>query len=270
MEAIISEFMTQFRSVETRGAYTRDIRALMTYMRAREISDLRQTTLKDLKKWQKTLETSPGTRRRVACVKSLFKFMYNNDYISENVGRVLTVPKKTPIKNKRQMTREGVLDLIGATTTNQERLLVSLLYYLGVRRDEIRLLKKHDITLKNGSLLFTATGKGNKTRTIPLSKSKTALIQPLLDEIKQGYVFKGRFGQQPMSKSGIHNVMKRVASRAQKPCVSCHWMRHACASHLLDAKATLAQVRDHLGHSNVSVTNTYLFSIDNEITSLLD
>eukprot|EP00942_MAST-04A_sp_MAST-4A-sp1_P002253 g2253.t1 len=213
MEAIISEFMTQFRSVETRGAYTRDIRALMTYMRAREISDLRQTTLKDLKKWQKTLQTSPGTRRRVAAIKSFFRFMYNNDYISENVGRVLTVPKKTPIKNKRQMTREGVLDLIGATTTNQERLLVSLLYYLGVRRDEIRLLKKHDIVYKRGCLYFTVTGKGNKTRTIPLSKSKTALIQPLLDEIKQGYVFKGRFGQQPMSKSGIHNVMKRVASR---------------------------------------------------------
>ena len=152
MEAIISEFMTQFRSVETRGAYTRDIRAFMTYMRAREISDLRQTTLKDLKKWQKTLQTSPGTRRRVAAIKSFFRFMYNNDYISENVGRVLTVPKKTPIKVKRQMTREGVLDLIGATTTNQERLLVSLLYYLGVRRDEIRLLKKHDIVYKRGCL----------------------------------------------------------------------------------------------------------------------
>jgi integrase len=129
-------------------------------------------------------------------------------------------------------------------------LLVSLLYYLAVRRDEIRLLKKHDIVYKQGCLYFTVTGKGNKTRTIPLSRSKTALIQPLLNTITNGYIFKGRFGG-PLSKSGIHNIMKRVASRMQKPCISCHWLRHACESYLLDAKATLVQVRDHLAHSNV-------------------
>ena len=70
--------------------------------------------------------------------------MFNNGYIENNVGRVLKVPKKTPIKVKRKMNREGVQELIQAASTNNEIILVTLLYYLGVRKDEVRKLKKRD------------------------------------------------------------------------------------------------------------------------------
>ena len=266
MQSILDEFINQFGSAETRYCYRNDIRSFQQYM---GVNDLRGVTLQQLKTYQKDTKTAPGARRRIACVKSLFKFMFNNGYIENNVCRVLKVPKKTPIKVKREMNREGVQELLHAASTNKEIILVTLLYYLGVRKDEVRLLKKCDIKLQGGSLHFTVTGKGNKTRTVPLSKTKSTYIKPLLDAIPNGYVFKGRFGG-PMSKSGLHKMMKRVCNRVGFPQVSCHWLRHCHCSHLLAAGAPLAACRDRLGHVSITTTNTYIFSDSTEIAQYLD
>ena len=72
-----------------------------------------------------------------------------------------------------------------------------------------------------------------------------------------------------MSASGMHKMMKRISRRAGKPEVSMHWLRHACASHLLHAGADLASCRDHLGHASIQTTNTYLFG-KTDIASFLD
>ena len=76
-----------------------------------------------------------------------------NNYIQENVGRVLKIPKQTPVKIQRQMSKATV-NLFIATAEGKERLLVELLYCLGVRRDEIRKLKKKDISYSNRTLIF--------------------------------------------------------------------------------------------------------------------
>ena len=184
---------------------------------------MKNVSIQQLKRWQLTLTNTPSNRRKIACVKSLYKFLYNNNYIQENVGRVLKIPKQTPVKIQRQMSKATV-NLFIATAEGKERLLVELLYYLGVRRDEIRKLKKRDISYSNRTLSFFVTGKGNKSRTIALSKAKTVAIKPIIDAINTTYIFRGRFGG-PMSRSGLHLIVKRLATKINKPNISMHYFR---------------------------------------------
>ena len=223
MMEFITEFLQQFSSEETIQAYKADISSFKAYLDEKNILNMKNVSIQQLKRWQLTLTNTPSNRRKIACVKSLYKFLYNNNYIQENVGRVLKIPKQTPVKIPRQMSKATV-NLFIATAEGKERLLVELLYYLGVRRDEIRKLKKRDISYSNRTLSFFVTGKGNKSRTVALSKAKTVAIKPIIDAINTTYIFRGRFGG-PMSRSGLHLIVKRLATKINKPNISMHYFR---------------------------------------------
>ena len=201
--AFITEFLEQFSSEETIQAYKADISSFKAYLDEKNILNMKNVSIQQLKRWQLTLTNTPSNRRKIACVKSLYKFLYNNNYIQENVGRVLKIPKQTPVKIQRQMSKATV-NLFIATAEGKERLLVELLYYR--------------------TLSFFVTGKGNKSRTIALSKAKTVAIKPIIDAINTTYIFRGRFGG-PMSRSGVHLIVKRLATKINKPNISIHYFR---------------------------------------------
>jgi integrase/recombinase XerD len=65
----------------------------------------------------------------------------------------------------------------------------------------------------------------------------------------------------PVTGQAVDALVKRAARRAglsKRP--SAHWLRHSCASHLLAAGWSIADVRDYLGHANLATTSVYLHS----------
>ena len=97
MENIIQEWLNNF-SHNTKEAYSLDMSIFCRWMKTQKLS-LDTITLGDIRRWGRTVGTSPADRRRVAAVKSFFKHAFNQEYITSNIGRCLTLPKKHKYSN---------------------------------------------------------------------------------------------------------------------------------------------------------------------------
>ena len=134
-------------------------------------------------------------------------------------------------------------------------LFVLLLKHLGLRLNELRLLKCEHITMEDQILCFNIVGKGNKIRTVYLSPALSRKVIRMIRN-KTGYLFSGRTG--PLSRSGCQYRIKLLAKRIGKPNISCHYLRHLFCTQLLRNKHDIASVRDVMGHASITTTNTYL------------
>lgn len=144
----------------------------------------------------------------------------------------------------------------------REHALLLFLYNSGARASEATQLKIGDIDWHTQSV--TITGKGSKQRRCPLWKSTLGELRAQTDgRPNSGLVFLNRFNQ-PMTRSGIHALVKRCASRActVQPSlvgknVHPHVIRHTTASLLLQAGVDINTIRGWLGHVSLTTTNIY-------------
>jgi site-specific recombinase XerD len=88
----------------------------------------------------------------------------------------------------------------------------------------------------------------------------------LITELKalgtDGFIFVNYLGKK-MTAVGAHKILKQTIARAGLSSeISWHWLRHSCASHSLLNGASLESVRKKLGHSSISITNTYIHDND--------
>lgn len=170
------QFLAQFQSEYTLASYTRDLQVFFDYLSSKNIT-ISDLTMDKLREYCKT----DSNRRRLACIKSFIKYAYNQGYISTNCGRCIIVPKLNP--KKKQITMDiGDRLLHEAKKINDSfYLFVLLLKHLGLRLNELRLLKCEHITMEDQILCFNILGKGNKTRTVYLSPtlSRKVIRKPL-------------------------------------------------------------------------------------------
>ena len=140
--------------------------------------------------------------------------------------------------------------------------LLLFLYNSGARASEAAQLTNHDIDWYAGSV--NILGKGKKWRTCPLWKITLDSLRPLTDgRAPTASVFLNRTGQ-PITRSGIHGLVKRLAKRASatKPSlankvVGPHVIRHTTATHLLRSGVDINTIRGWLGHVSLNTTNIY-------------
>ena len=95
-----------------------------------------------------------------------------------------------------------------------DRLLLKLLFYLGLRLSEVRRLRRSDIKNVNNEMQFSVVGKGNKFRKVSLSRKLSREIVQNLPS--KGYLFRGRNGCLSRSQTyrRVKNIAKRVNSKA--------------------------------------------------------
>jgi site-specific recombinase XerD len=142
------------------------------------------------------------------------------------------------------------------------------LYDTGARVQEIIDTSVGDVTLQSPAVI-TLTGKGNKTRRVPLMENTVLLLQNYLQE---NHLDKSWKNAQPLfannqhrklTKEGIaYIIAKYVASARQAstlvpPKVKAHMFRHSKAMHLLQAGINLIYIRDFLGHVDLKTTEIY-------------
>lgn len=182
--------------------------------------------------------------------------------------------KKYTGKNIEYLTLDGIkaiLDTVDATTPAGRRdlVLLSLLYDSAARVQEIADLKVGDIRLPKPSTI-RLTGKGNKTRVVPLMDPTTRMLQQYLDEnflhpVKHySYpVFKNRSGTK-LTRAGITYILNKYVTIAKQSCaalmpkdISPHSFRHSKSMHMLQAGVPLIYIRDFLGHAEISTTEVY-------------
>ncbi len=137
----------------------------------------------------------------------------------------------------------------------------------GIRREECCNIELVDLDLDNAELIIR--GKGNKERTIPLNNIAIEYLKPWLIK-REEYTYKNSpylfisERADHMSTQSINDMFKQYATPKNK--INPHALRHNLASKLLeDNILDLVQLRDFLGHSNISTTNIYTGSRQCEI-----
>lgn len=155
-----------------------------------------------------------------------------------------------------------------SATGRRDAVLLSVLYDTGARCQELLDLRVKDVRL-DAPAHVRLTGKGRKTRIVPLMASTVVLLRGYLEALQllepdagDRPVFAGRNGA-PMSRSGLRYLLaKHVQSAARSRSgipnkVGPHTFRHSKAMHMLQAGVPLVIIRDILGHVDVKTTEVY-------------
>jgi integrase/recombinase XerC len=206
--------------------------------------------------------------RKLACVRSFFKFLLMENAVQHNPASNLAFLKK-PVRLPDFLTQREVSEAIAAVPLDtlegvRDAAILELFYGSGLRLRELAGLNTTDVDFSNRQV--NVVGKGNRQRLVPLGKMAAGAISTWLEKrdgiIRQAgtlttHLFLHRNGN-PLSPEIIGRRVARLLSRFTDPSKAHpHALRHSFATHLLDEGADLIAVKDMLGHSSLAVTQIY-------------
>ena len=145
---------------------------------------------------------------------------------------------------------------------------MALLYGSGLRISEALGLKRREVPRPGEGDVLIVTGKGNKTRMVPVLQNVLALVARVRCDVPasaaaEGPIFVGARGG-PLSPRIIQLAMERLRGALGLPdSATPHALRHSFATHLLSRGGDLRAIQELLGHSSLSTTQIYT-GIDSE------
>lgn len=237
-------------SLNTLEAYRRDLKLFEAYCNARK-QNIKDCVRADIEGFLKTLAgESPRTaNRRLAAVKSFYAYLAESGvipYPPTQGCRAAKIPMTLPrVLDEGQI--ESVLE--GKFKKPWHRLCIGLLYTLGLRISELVNLKIDDFDFTLGTV--RVTGKGNKTRLIPLLPNIARQVKAHIGTRTQGVLLLNPKTLKPFSVRGLGKVVFRYLK------TNPHTLRHSFATHLLQHDADLRSIQMMLGHASLSTTQVY-------------
>lgn len=185
--------------------------------------------------------------KKLSAIRGFVEFLNDNDMsvflkADDSIKVAKTLPK--PISHKH------ITEAL-EYTDEYERLIVVMLYSLGLRISELVNLKLSDIS----SEWIRVLGKGAKHRDVPLLKSTKKLIDEYLSK-NSPKVFLFEANDERLSQNTLRYKVNKVFKRVGLK-VSPHQLRHSYATELLNGSASIADVSELLGHSSMATTQIY-------------
>ncbi|MDE1961995.1 MAG: tyrosine-type recombinase/integrase, partial [Xanthomonadaceae bacterium] len=140
----------------------------------------------------------------------------------------------------------------------RDQALFELLYSSGLRVSELTSVRWGDLDMAEG--LIRVTGKGRKTRIVPVGSKAIAALLTLREQDHPGAddpLVRGRLGK-PLTPGAVRARLKRRAKdQGVWKRVYPHLLRHSCASHVLESSGDLRAVQELLGHADIGTTQIY-------------
>ncbi len=257
-------------SPNTLVAYKKDLAQFVQYMNEL-VGDFefKEVDRKQIRSWVVLLMKSgvmPTTvRRKLATLKSFYKFLMKYGHVVSSPAQLVAVPKigkKLPIfVQEENMNNLLDFDMFEKDYEGtRDKAIISLLYGAGVRLSELKNLEIFNLDMTEHTI--KVLGKRNKERIIPYPPSIEQPIKEYLkfrEEIggKSVFLLLTSDGKQLYDKL-IYRVVKKYLSMVTTVSKrSPHVLRHSYASHLLNRGADINAVKELLGHSNLSATQIY-------------
>ncbi len=226
--------------------------------------------------WLEERGSSIATRnQRLTAIRSFAKYVRkkNPEFLFETQKILDIHTKKKPQAELPYLLPDYVRDILNQPDVStrygrRDMVLLSLMYDSGARVQEICDLRAGDVRIQK-PYTVTLTGKGSKTRSVPIIEATAAVLGKYLAENrllapeKRDYhlFFNHQHGK--LTRAGVAYILKKYcdAARKENPLiphqVSPHVMRHSKAMHMLQAGINLVYIRDFLGHSHVETTEIY-------------
>lgn len=215
--------------------------------------------------------SSASVSTRIAALKSLFSYGQKIGYLRFNVGAALRSVKVTETISERILSRPDVVRVIALESDPRNKAILTLLYTAGLRVSELCGLSWKHLNNSGSKTALTVHGKGGKTRYIPLQNEHAAMLQKLdNDKSADSPIFRSNKGGH-LDPSMVYRIVQAAAKRAEidkADDVSPHWLRHAHATHALQAGCAINVVMGTLGHSSLQITTKYTHMSPDEGSSL--
>jgi len=255
MEIELLDFVKQMRLKVASTTYQRkywQIRSWFKYL-ASQKRNWFEATRQDVESFLLSLKCSRAFRQSMCgVIREFYDFhgMPENpaagiEFKRDDSYRLPKVPGKSAVNEiiDRLSDGESVLAI-------RDRLMMELAYGSGLRRDELRKINIEDVDLEEENV--RVTGKGNKTRIVPLTATAADTVRDYLSRrrVTRGPLLVSFMGRR-LSCNGVYSVMKnRVGIRP-------HLLRHACATHMLGNGASIRAIQEILGHRDLKSTQIY-------------
>ncbi|RKX38014.1 MAG: integrase, partial [Verrucomicrobia bacterium] len=221
-------------------------------------------------------DNSPSTRnQRLAAIKSLLHYAAR-----ENPGSMLQNERIQAIRSKKtdhkpppSLTVEQVRAILDSIDTAplsglRDKALIQLLYNTGARVQEIADLRTSDLRFESPATVIL-TGKGRKTRTLPLWDETVQLIQAYLQARERAGIHSDHLflnnRREPITRFGIGRRVEHHGKKAAEKCPSLndlkitpHVFRHTTALHLIETGSDITIVKEWLGHADIKTASHYV------------
>ena len=283
MEQAIDQFVAYLHNIKetstnTDLSYRRDLKKVIAFLRARNLTkwvDVKEEDLKDYIASMGEQHFAAATiSRNIASIKALFHFMAQEGIVKKDITDGLKAPKIEK-KMPEILTMDEVSRLLEQPSGNshkeiRDKAMLELLYATGIRVTELITLKVSDVNLP---MSFIICRDAHKERVIPFGKAaKEALVRYLTEareqmiEDKSSDILFCNFSGAPMSRQGFWKLIKFYAKKAGITAdITPHTLRHSFAAHLVENGADLRSVQEMLGHSDISTTQIYVNMNHNRI-----
>lgn len=274
-QAILDDFIDRIwleegLSRNTLDSYRQDLTQFATWLEKHANKDLFQVEQADIQRYLafKFPTSKPRSiSRLIASLRRLYRFALRENKISIDPSLQIESPK-LPRSLPKSLSEQDVEALLNAPNVEdaiglRDRAMLELLYASGLRVTELVSLKVTEVSLSEG--VVRVTGKGSKTRLVPMGEEATDWITRYLNESRPS-ILERRLSDSLfvtnrgdcMTRQAFWYLMKHYALLAgiDKP-MSPHVLRHAFATHLLNHGADLRVVQMLLGHADISTTQIY-------------
>lgn len=210
--------------------------------------------------------TSKTISRHISSLRSFYKYMLRENYISKNPMTLISNPKQeSKLPHFLYYNElEAILNIPDKSTPLGQRdsVILELLYSTGIRVSELVNIKLKDINLSTRKIIIL--GKGNKERIVLYGEYLKNLLDIYLHDgreklvrDKQEYLVLNKNGH-GLTTRGVRVIIDNILKKGEINFhISPHVLRHTFATHMLDSGADLKSVQELLGHENLSTTQIY-------------
>ena len=255
-------------TLESYGADLRDYQMFLQDHSSETLIDVAPSTIVGYLMFLRRKGRSTATvARRLASIKSFYRFLLKEGYIDKDPSENLSSPsleRRLP-KVLTLAEIERLLDQPDPSTPIglRDKAILEVLYATGLRVSELTNLDLGDVDLREG--FVRCIGKGSKERVVPLGEIAIASTRSYIENGRPTLIFDQKelslFVNQNggrMTRQSIWKLVKKYSERARIPKeVTPHTIRHSFATHLLEHGADIRSVQEMLGHADISTTQIY-------------
>jgi len=272
-ESLIEQFLHYLAterqlSPHTLDNYSRDLEKIYFFTEEHELSDWQVVEARHIRHFVAQLHrqglAGSSIQRTLSAVRSFFRYLCREQVLEHNPADAVQAPK-TPRKLPDTLDADQMNHLLEVPVTDavssRDAAMMELIYSSGLRISELVGLNLQALDLADHSL--RVTGKGNKTRVLPIGRKALAALDIWLEyrlelaDFDEQALFVSRQG----TRITVRSVQQRMDYWGKRLGVQGkvhpHRLRHSFASHMLESSGDLRAVQELLGHEDISTTQIY-------------
>lgn len=265
-------------SANTFESYIRDINKFLAYCETKYVKDLKSLNGEFITEYEQYMlsigQSESSVARSVASLRCYFSFLVKENYI-ESSPEVKLQKRTSPKKLPEILTEKEVITLLEQPSGNdfkscRDKAMLELLYATGIKVTELIELKVSDVNLQVGILNMTT--EKNTDRIIPIYPQALKSLKHYINDVRdimignpnEERLFTNISGK-PMTRQGFWKIIKHYAETAKiHKDITPHTLRHSFAAHLIENGAQLTDVKQLLGHADISSTQIYAQMMKNK------